>query len=192
MAVFELFQEALLTGPDTQGDFALAPGLSANTPYTPVSKTPGSNADPVLGYLVNLDKPEWYRLLDTQGYPRTLMFDFDDLVATWLSQADYMRLLELARRPPMISLTDEADDLFDLWIDESHATRLIELVKGLEEFEPRILAGAYAISSALRAAKSALEYSRKQAGFSDREIEKMMSYLQDTPPAGEEALPNGW
>ena len=192
MAVLDLFQEALLTGSDIQRDFALGPDLSASTPYTPVSRTPSSDADPALGHLVNLDRPGWYRLLTANGYPSSLMFDFDDLVAKWLSQADYMRLLELARRPPMMNMAEEIDDLFDLWIDESHAVRLIALVKGLENFQPRILAGAYAISTALRAVKSVLQYSRKQFGFSDTEIHKMMSYLQDTPPADEEALPNGW
>lgn len=192
MAVLELFQEALLIGPDIQRDFALGPDLSASTPYTPVSRTPSSNADPLLGHLVNLDRPEWYRLLTANGYPSSLLFDFDDLVAKWLSQADYMRLLELARRPPMMNMAKEIDDLFDLWIDESHAVRLIALVNGLENFQPRILAGAYAISTALRAVKSVLEYSRKQFGFSDTEVRKMMSYLQDTPPADDHTLPNGW
>ena len=192
MAVLALFQEALLTASENRGDFALTPNIADNTPYTPLNRMQSSDADQVLGHLVNLDRPGWYRLLTTNDYPSTLILDFDDLAATWLSQADYMRLLELARRPPMISVVDEVDDLFDLWIDESHAIRLIELVKGLEDYQPRIFAGAYAISSALRAVKSALEYSRKQAGFKDEEVQKMISYLQSTLATEEEPLPNGW
>ena len=164
---------------------------------------PHSIAEPVVGMhpnmdisvpaesLVLLDRPGWWCLLIGQGFAQREIDRFDDLVAHWLRQEDYLRLLSLARDVSPTQTQDEADELFDLWIDEACGARLIKLIDFMG-YWPRTYPGCYAIASALRAAQSALDHVRRGNTSNDVEAEALSSYLTRDDSDDGSALPDGW
>lgn len=191
MAVLELFREALLTAEETRDHQPFTDRMAAGTVREDIDATPVNDGDGNFDYLLELDNPGWSQFLAEQGYPPTLILWFDDLVAHWLDHADYKRLLELVRTPHISTGKDKVDELFDNWINDSCGYRLIGLIKGTG-YQPPIYAGAYAISNALRAVRSALSYAQREPGYLPEEIEHMVSHLKDAVPVDLEYLPKGW
>lgn len=141
--------------------------------------------------LVLLDRPAWWRLLTDHGFTQQQIDRFDDLVAHWLGQEDYLRLLSLARGASQTPNEGEADELFDLWINDACGARLIKLLDFMG-YWPRTYPGCYAIASALRAAQATLDYVRRGNTFDDVQAEALSSYLMRDNSDDGSALPDGW
>ena len=141
--------------------------------------------------LVLLDRPSWWRLLIDHGFTQMEIDRFDDLVAHWLRQEDYLRLLSLARDVSPTQAQDAADELFDLWIDEACGARLIELIDSMG-YRPRTYPGCYAIASALRAVRAALDHVWRINALNDVEVEALESHLTRDDSGDGSALPDGW
>ena len=164
---------------------------------------PQSVAGPVIGMhsnveipvpadsLVLLDRPSWWRLLIDYGFTQMEIDRFDDLVAHWLGQEDYLRLLSLARDVSPTQTQDATDELFDLWIDEACGARLIKLIDFMG-YWPRTYPGCYAVASALRAVRAALDHVRRSNALNDVGAEALESYLMRDDSGDGSALPDGW
>ena len=192
MLVMDRWNQALLTVAEKPEVQPLQ--LEANTgtvPHADYRQDDGNESEDFYS-LVKLDRPAWWQLLRERGFPITEIHRFDDLIADWLSQADYHRLLELARAPQSQVAEDEVEDLFDHWIDEKCGARLIRLIDSMG-YWPRTYPGCYAIASAVRSVQSVLEYVRRDHDFHGDEIDAMVSYFQDSSAADDEKpLPYGW
>ena len=120
--------------------------------------------------LLALDGPAWDRLLANHDPGRQLTLQLDRLVANWLAQSDYRELRNMAyqrRHEPVLKATE---NLLSEWVSEDDCKRLAHLVLGMGFTEPE-LPVCYALSNALRAIRSAIDYTKPDRGLTEREIE---------------------
>ena len=129
--------------------------------------------------LLQLDRPGWAQVFADNEVNGGFTRNLDRLVAAWLTQEDYQELREIASRKTELAAGEATEAIFSDWIGSSACKRLSHLVLGMRFAEPKIPI-CYALCSAERAVHSALSYSRKPTGLSDREIAAAKQELKES------------
>ena len=90
-------------------------------------------------------------------------------MAAWLTQEDYRELRAITSKKSDLSVGEAAEAVFSDWINDRACKRLSHLVMGMRFSELQIPV-CYALCNAQRTVHSAMDYSRRPQGLSERAI----------------------
>ena len=158
---------ALLSWP-----YPVDPSAATTVSPTPLAGIPWEK-------LLQLDTPGWAQAFADNEVDQDFTRNLDRLVAAWLTQADYRELREIASKKTELAAGEATEVIFSDWIGSSACKPLSHLVLGMRFAEPKVPI-CYALCSAERAVHSALSYSRKSPGLSDKEIAAAKLELEES------------
>ena len=157
-----------------------------NQHYSTGSTTekPSSLAQIPMDTLLRLDAQGWRRIFVQYDVERETVQRLERLIFTWRPQSDYRILRNMATARRLEHASQATRDIIAEWVTYDDCDRLGHLVYGMRFTEPE-LPVCYAMSSAIRAIHSAVDYAREHRELTKEEIREARAELLES--AGEYA-----